>query len=376
MSSGALPATLGRYQPVAVLGEGAMGVVYRALDPLIDRVVAIKVIRAALLAPEARAEFLERFRREARAAARCSHPAIIAVFDFADDAEAPFLVMEFVEGRTFSALLREAAANRAQAIPGLMSTLLLALDGLAAAHAQGVVHRDIKPANILVTPQGRPKIADFGIARMEVHGLTEVGGMIGTPGYMAPEQALGRPVGAAADVFAAGAIAYEVLFGRAPFTGATLAELVLKLTGPEPAALGRLAQTPLGRVLSRALAKDPAERFPHAGAFAAALREAMGRAGAPVAAPAAPSAAPPPPEPPPLAPPPPAPARPSLDLTATQREAAIRALAFLIGPIARVHVQRAAAEASDPEAFIETLTGAAPTAPEAAKLRAELRKLF
>lgn len=374
MSTGALPAAVGRYLPVAVLGEGAMGVVYRAVDPLIDRVVAIKVIRAALLAPEARAEFLERFRREARAAARCSHPAIIAVFDFADDAEAPFIVMEFVEGRTLSALLREAAANRAQAIPGLMSAMLLVLEGLAAAHAQGVVHRDIKPANILVTAQGRPKIADFGIARMELHGLTEVGGMIGTPGYMAPEQALGRPIDAAADVFAAGAIVYEVLFGRTPFTGANLAELVLKLTGPEPAALGRLAETPLGQVLARALAKDPAERFAHAGAFATALREAMGRAPPPApAAAAAPVAVAAEAVPHALTP---APIRPALDLTPAQREGATRALAFLIGPIARVHVQRAAADAADPEAFIETLAAASPTAAEAATLRAQLRKLF
>ncbi len=272
MSATALPAELGRYRPQAVLGAGAMGVVYRAHDPLIDRAVAIKVMRTEALDDAGREEFLQRFRREAQAAARCNHPAIVAIYDFKDDPAEPFIVMELVEGRSLSALLRDPAAR---ATPGLPALLLPVLEGLGAAHALGIVHRDVKPANIVITADGRAKVMDFGIARMDMVGITAVGGMLGTPSTMAPEQARGETVDHRADLFAVGAILYDMLLGRPPFAGASLPETFARLLGPEPAALGAQEATPLGAVLRRALAKDPAQRFGSAAEFGAALRAAL-----------------------------------------------------------------------------------------------------
>jgi serine/threonine-protein kinase len=270
-----LPARLGRYVPIERLGAGAMGVVWRAHDPAIDRSVAIKVMRTSMLDEAARDAFLERFRTEVRAAGRCSHPAIVAVYDFADDAEAPYIVMEFVEGTTLGRLLRESAANRASITPRLVAAMLEVLDGLGAAHATGVVHRDVKPGNIMITPSGAAKLADFGIARVDLSALTGTGAMIGTPGYMAPEQALGRPVDQRADLFAVAAILYEILVGRAPFAGGSLPETLLRLTSPEPVELGPLAATALAPVLARGLAKKPEQRFDSARQFRDALRAAL-----------------------------------------------------------------------------------------------------
>ncbi|MDB5414537.1 MAG: serine/threonine protein kinase [Rubritepida sp.] len=274
MADAPLP-SFGRYQALEVLGTGAMGRVYRALDPLIDRIVAVKIIRADLLEPQERPEFLERFRTEVRAAGRCAHAAIVGVYDFADDTDSPYIVMEFVEGRSLAAALRGDPAERAANAPRYAAAMLEVLDGLSAAHALGVVHRDIKPANIMLTPGGRAKIADFGIARLGLSALTAAGGVIGTPSYMAPEQAMGRPVDHRADLFATAAILYEILLGRAPFAAPSLAETLLRLTAPEPADLGALAGTSTGEVLARGLAKDPAARFASAVEFAAALRTAL-----------------------------------------------------------------------------------------------------
>ncbi|HYF07959.1 MAG TPA: serine/threonine-protein kinase [Acetobacteraceae bacterium] len=274
------PAAFGRYAILAPIGGGAMGMVYKAHDPLIDRVVAVKVMRADTLEPAARAEYLERFRIEVRAAGRCTHPAIVGVHDFGEQDGTPYIVMEFVEGRTLSAMLKEAGEDRRAMAPRLATAMLQVLEGLGAAHALGIVHRDVKPSNILVTGEGRAKIADFGIARLDIASLTAVGGMVGTPAYMAPEQALGRPVDARTDLFAAAAILYEILLGRPPFAGASLPETLLRLTAPEPADLGPLAGTPLGMVLARGLEKEPTRRHASTLEFTAALRSAM--AGAPV----------------------------------------------------------------------------------------------
>jgi serine/threonine protein kinase len=301
MTQGAAPlAQFGRYQALEELGAGAMGRVYKAHDPLIDRVVAVKTIRADLLEPEDRPEFLERFRTEVRAAGRCAHPAIVAVYDFADQADPPYIVMEFVQGRPLSAILRELRGNpsgRGAAVPALTRAMFQVLEGLGAAHALGVVHRDIKPGNIMVTPQGQPKIADFGIARLGLSALTAAGGVVGTPSYMAPEQALGHPVDHRIDLFAAAAVLYEIQLGRPPFAASSLAETLLRLTAPEPADLGVLAGTTLGEVLARGLAKDRNFRFASADDFAEALRTALDDGVLPddatrVLAPAAPSAGP------------------------------------------------------------------------------------
>ncbi|WP_421993819.1 serine/threonine-protein kinase [Roseococcus sp.] len=444
------PVRFGRYEAQEVLGAGAMGRVYKAHDPLIDRTVAVKTIRADLLEPEDRPEFLERFRTEVRAAGRCAHPSIVAVYDFADDADPPYIVMEFVQGRALSSILRGDPVARAAAVPLLTRAMLQVLDGLGAAHALGVVHRDIKPGNIMVTPQGQPKIADFGIARLGLSALTAAGGVVGTPSYMAPEQAMGHAVDHRIDLFAAAAVLYEILLGKPPFAAPSLAETLLRLTAPEPADLGALAGTSLGAVLARGLAKDRDLRFASAEDFAGALRTALAGGVLPapedheeatrVLAPAAPpttafdprlverlradltsrlgplavtllrravsgsasedellracaamiespeervaflklhgAAA----EPAPTATRPPT-LTPTLgaghpfEFPPGSREAATEALAFVVGPLAKILVQKAAARSQDAAGFIDLLCGHA-TAQEAPELRRKLAGLF
>jgi serine/threonine-protein kinase len=264
----ALPASIGRYQPVALLGAGAMGSVFRAHDPLIDRMVAIKVVRADALDPATRTAFVERFRQEVQAAGRCSHPAIVGIYDFVEGDGDPSIIMELVEGRTLQQILREGAA-----VP-VVPLLLQVLEGLGCAHGQGIIHRDIKPANIIVTPSGQAKIADFGIARLNEAVLTQAGTMVGTPHYMAPEQVTDDAVDARADLFAVGAILYEALAGRPPFAGRTIAETIQRLAGPAPVDLTGVRDRGCIPVLQRALAKDRGQRFPTAAAFASALQAA------------------------------------------------------------------------------------------------------
>ena len=289
-----------------------------------------------------------------RAAGRCAHPAIVAIHDFADDGDNPYIVMEFVKGETLYAALR--GADRAARVPRLVAAMLEVLDGLSAAHALGVIHRDIKPGNIMLTQRGRAKITDFGIARLGLSAMTVAGGIIGTPGYMAPEQALGREVDHRVDIFATAAVLYEILLGQAPFAAPTMAETLLRLTAPEPADLRGLAGTPTGAVLERGLAKDPARRFASAGEFHAALRAVLAGGAAPLATPV------------PAQKLPQAPAA-SLDpaLVARLRED----LAQRIGPIAETMVRRAAASAASPQELVRACVAMLETPEER---RAFLRK--
>ncbi|MCK8787487.1 serine/threonine protein kinase [Roseomonas sp. NAR14] len=364
----ALP-PLGRYRPKAVLGRGAMGVVYRAHDPLIDRAVAVKVMRADAIEPALRAEYLARFRQEVRAAARATHPAIVAVHDFGDagtpEEPAPFLVMELVEGPSLAAILRDPARRAAAARDGLGpgSVLPPVLDALGAAHALGIVHRDIKPANILIAPDGRPRITDFGIARLgrtDRTALTADGGLIGTPAYMAPEQARGTAVDHRADLFAAAAVLYEMLCGHPPFGGGGLSQTILRLASPDPAPMAPVeaAAPAFVPLLRRALAKPPEERFATAAAFAAALRSLLAGPGGEAAATvllARPGAGPP--------------AEPgsrggtagipaaglAAAFDATLLSAMAQDLARHLGPIAQTLVRRAAARATDRESLCQSL---------------------
>ncbi|WP_043341935.1 serine/threonine-protein kinase [Belnapia moabensis] len=269
-------AEIGRYRPQAVLGAGAMGVVYRASDPLLDRQVAVKVMRTAGLDPDQHAEYMARFTIEAKAAGRCSHPSIIMVHDFGDGADGPFLVMELVNGPTLAALLRR---PRSCETVTLIALLLPVLEGLGAAHAHGIVHRDIKPANIIVAgpPDApmQPKIADFGVARLPAGARTLAGDMLGTPNYMAPEQALGDQVDHRADVFSVAAILHEILLERPPFAAPSLVETLQRLTGPAAVDLAALAGSPMRPVLQRGLAKSPADRPATAVEFAAEIRAAL-----------------------------------------------------------------------------------------------------
>ena len=193
--------SIGRYRIEALLGTGAMGEVYRAHDPAIDRLVAIKVVRPELVAGSGGEQLLERFRREARAAGRRFHPNIVAIWDFGDDNGTPFLVMELVEGQSLDQLIKSCGSLEPRRSVAIVTQVLSAL---GFAHASGIVHRDIKPSNIMVLPGDQVKVADFGIARIETSEFTIVGDLLGTPAYMAPEQLSGGPIDHRTDLFEQG----------------------------------------------------------------------------------------------------------------------------------------------------------------------------
>jgi serine/threonine protein kinase len=267
-----VPQSIGRYHVESVLGRGAMGVIYRAYDPEIDRPLAIKLIRADLLGGADRDNYILRFRREAQAAGRCVHPNIVAVYDFGLHDGNPFFAMEFVDGSSLKeALERGRSFGPAEAVP----VILQVLDALAAAHKMGVVHRDIKPANILLVGGSLAKVTDFGISRIDRSELTDVGMMIGTPSYMSPEQCRGLPIDARSDLFSTGIVLYELLAGERPFAAPEPAAVVQRLLNEAPPdidAINSAVSPALKSVLDRALAKAPAERYASASDMAAALR--------------------------------------------------------------------------------------------------------
>ena len=269
------PDRLGRYTILSPLGHGAMGEVYKASDPALDRTVAIKTINPALLAgDELRAEFLERFRREAKAAGRLSHPNIVSVFDLGfDDATAtPFIVMEYVPGVSLETVLRENPTLPATQAMEIVEQIGGALEE---AHRHGVVHRDIKPANVFLDERGRVKVGDFGVARLEGSDLTQTGVRVGTPGYTAPEVLQGAVADARADVFALGVLAYRLFTGKRAF-GGTLPESVaievLQKEPDPPVSVRPELSEGLSRAVLHALAKAPAARTPSARAFLDELR--------------------------------------------------------------------------------------------------------
>lgn len=273
-----VPAALGRYQVTGTLGEGAMGVVYKGFDPGIGRDVALKTIRRHLMSgADAGEAALARFRNEARAAGRLLHPGIVAVYDFGEDDEVAFIAMEYVEGRSLGRVLGGGLRFGDDDILSVMSQLLEALDH---AHANGVWHRDIKPANLILANDGRLKIADFGIARIESMALTQVTSVVGTPGYMAPEQFMGKGVDRRVDIYAAGVVFYQLLTGKAPFTGSPEA-LMYRVVNEPPVLPSQVPDVGRDRsfddVIAKALAKDPNDRYDNALAFRQALVQAAGR---------------------------------------------------------------------------------------------------
>jgi serine/threonine protein kinase len=254
----------GRYEMLAELGRGAMGVVYKARDPKINRVVAVKTISLAGQSPEEEREYRERFFREAEAAGRLSHPGIVTIFDVGEEPEtrAPYIVMEFVGGQSLDKLL-----SRDDHTLPLETALQLALElaeALDCAHGQGVVHRDLKPANILLTEDGHAKIADFGVAKLNLANHTLAGRALGTPAYMSPEQLNGEAVDGRSDLFSLGVVLYTVLTGYRPFQGNSAITVSFKVVNRDPIAATLLnAELPPGLdyIITRAMAKDPAERY-------------------------------------------------------------------------------------------------------------------
>jgi serine/threonine protein kinase len=266
---------LGKYQITEVIGKGAMGVVYKAFDPDIRRAVAIKTIRMDL-AEHGRAHATRaRFKNEAQAAGRLSHPGIVAVYDYGEEAEVSYIAMEYVEGNS----LREYFSRDTRFAPrDAVSLMAQLLDALAYAHEQGVWHRDIKPANLLVMTNGKLKIADFGIARIDSSSLTHIGAVMGTPGYMAPEQYAGANVDWRADLFSAGVVLYQLLTSVRPFAGSTesVAYKVCHENVQPPSQIVHDPAIPAAYdpVVARAIAKTPGERFQTASEFRTALLDA------------------------------------------------------------------------------------------------------
>jgi serine/threonine protein kinase len=254
----------GRYQILSELGRGAMGIVYKARDPKINRVVAVKTVSLAGQTPEEEREYRERFFREAEAAGRLSHPGIVTIFDVGEEPEtrAPYIVMEFVGGQSLDQLLSR-DGHKLSVETALQLTLELA-EALDCAHAQGVVHRDLKPANILLTEDGHAKIADFGVAKLNLANHTLAGRALGTPAYMSPEQLNGEAVDGRSDLFSLGVVLYTVLTGYKPFQGNSALTVSFKVVNHDPIPATVLdTELPQGLdcIIARAMAKDPGERY-------------------------------------------------------------------------------------------------------------------
>ena len=267
---------LGRYDLINVLGKGAMGLVYEGRDPNLDRRVAIKTIKVENLSEEAAAEYEVRFRTEARSAARLQHPHIVSVYDSDRDGDIAFLVMEFVDGDDLKHHLDKGNLYTLEQTLGIMGDLLSALEY---AHRQSIVHRDIKPANLLIETNGRVKLTDFGVARIQDSGeaTRTQGSMVGTLKYMSPEQVQGRPIDARADLFAAGIVLYQLLTGKRPFDGDTDFATIQQIVGHTPAppsSFNPKLPAAIDAVVAKALAKSRDQRYASAQDFLAALQAA------------------------------------------------------------------------------------------------------
>jgi len=264
------PSTIGKYQIQGVLGQGGMGIVYRAFDPAIHRPVAIKTIVKSALDPADLQYALTRFRHEAQAVGRLTHPRITAIYDYGEDMEIAYIVMELVNGQSLFHHMQNQARFELKEIGEMVRQLL---DGLGYAHSLGVVHRDIKPSNILINDDGRLKLTDFGIARIDSSTLTQVGEIMGSPGYMSPEQFLGTEIDARSDIYSVGVIAYELLAGRRPFTGnnAEVMRQALSERPVNPSEFNPKISVQLDWAGQKALAKQPSERFQTAKEFSDAF---------------------------------------------------------------------------------------------------------
>jgi serine/threonine protein kinase len=266
--------SLGRYLIEAEIGRGAMGVVYRAYDPQIGRQVAIKTISLSGQEFGDHRDYRARFLREVRAAGRLSHPGVVTIFDAGQDPETqePYLVMEYVTGEPLSKVL---GRQRKLSLDLALQYAQEIAEALDYAHNQGVVHRDIKPANILITQDGHAKIADFGVAWLR-HEITQVGEVVGSPAYMAPEQMSGKQGDARSDLFSLGVVLYSMITGFRPFQGNSAKTVVFKVMNIEPVPVTSFqteVSPELDAIVSRAIAKDPEERYPSGAVLARAIQK-------------------------------------------------------------------------------------------------------
>lgn len=270
-----LPQQIGKYTISGVLGRGAMGVVYKGFDPHIQRPVAIKTVHKSLLGDDGEIDSIAaRFRNEAKAVGRIAHAGIVAIYELGQDESTAFIAMEFVEGRNLEQVLAGTPLLGEAQVISIVDQLLDALD---CAHRNGVWHRDIKPANLLLTADGQLKLTDFGIARIENAGLTQIACVIGTPGYMAPEQYIGDDVDHRADLFAVGVLLYHLLAGRAPFTGRpdqVMYQVLNEEAAPPSSFASQARHEAYDAVVSQAMAKHLPQRFASAADFRQALAAA------------------------------------------------------------------------------------------------------
>jgi serine/threonine protein kinase len=268
---------VGRYEVLETLGRGAMGIVYLARDPLIDRQVALKTLRLDLDAGMA-AEFRERFLREAQAAGRLNHPGIVTIHDVGEDVESGllYIAMEYIEGRDLKQIIASGHRFRPSEAARIVADVAMALDY---AHQMGVIHRDIKPANVILTRDGSARIADFGIARMESSNLTVDGQFIGTPNFMSPEQITGQTVDGRSDLFSLGVVLFTLLTGSRPYSGETMHQVTRKIV-EEPCPIPSTVDTELpaafNPIVVKCLDKDPERRF-QTGAELASVLGALAR---------------------------------------------------------------------------------------------------
>lgn len=265
------PKKLGKYQVTRELGRGAMGVVYEAFDPLIERTVAIKTILKSSVDKSETEEAFSRFRREARAAGRLSHPKIVAIYEYGEDDDMAFIVMELIRGKELKDYFdREDSFSLHDGVRIVMQIL----DALDYSHTHGVVHRDIKPANVLITRDGKVKIADFGIAKIDSSMLTQAGAVMGTPTYMPPEQFMGAEVDQRADIYSTGVILYQFLTGLRPFTGGVISVMhqVINQDPTPPSHINPNVPPELDAVVKKAMAKKPEDRYQTVAEFMTALK--------------------------------------------------------------------------------------------------------
>jgi serine/threonine protein kinase len=378
---------VGKYRVDGLIGRGSVGVVYKGYDERIDRPLAIKSLRPDVLAEVVdRENLLKRFSVEARSAGRCIHPNIVTVYDYVEQDDTPFIIMEFVDAGTLQNVINSGTMLPIRQIGEIMNQLVLALEH---AHSKGIVHRDVKPANILCPTATTIKVTDFGVARFDAVGLTNPNGMgaIGTPNYMSPEQFLGRPVDGRSDLYSAGVILFEMLAGAKPFVAGDLAELMRKLLNERPPKLSTLRPGKwlhLDDVVQRALARNPDDRYQTAAEFIDGLNVAIEETGADNS--------------------------PHLDLTEISSKmerkggsgqsgstsnpsgdmsqtmsaklspetlgAVESALARSIGPIARIVLKKASEEATDPDTLLTSLSDRIPVAAEATHFQQEARDMI
>lgn len=267
------PRKFGRYEVIDSLGKGAMGTVYRARDPMLNRTVAIKTVNMDLDRDEV-ADYEARFYQEARAAGGLNHPNIVTIYDIGKSGSIAYMAMELLEGKELRSIMSQ---GRALPVGQAIEIAAQAAEGLGYAHDHDVVHRDIKPANLMINREGLVKITDFGIARMRSSEVrTQTGVVLGSPRYMSPEQVVGKRAEARSDIFSLGVILYEMVTGKAPFTGEDVSAImfqILNFVPPSPSSVNPDAPEMLDFIIAKAIAKSPNDRYATAREMANDLRE-------------------------------------------------------------------------------------------------------